>query len=79
VHINGRGARSYAVLHVFCVLTKVTHHSNFNVELYTRVENSVLYRTVECDSRDDARSGNLKFCLTSFRGVAQKLPVFYII
>jgi hypothetical protein len=33
VHINGRGARSYAVLHVFCVLTKVTHHSNFKVEL----------------------------------------------
>jgi hypothetical protein len=33
VHINERGARRYALLHVFCVLTKVTHDDNFTLEL----------------------------------------------
>jgi hypothetical protein len=33
VHISQRGARSYAVLYVFCVLTKVTHDKNFALEL----------------------------------------------
>jgi hypothetical protein len=53
VHISQRGARSYAVLHVFCVLTKVTHDKNFTLELGCIMSLGVR------QAPDDVRSGYL--------------------
>jgi hypothetical protein len=70
--MNERGARRYALLHVICVLTKVTHDNNFTLE-----PGGIRLRRVAA-APGWWQIGDLKFCLTSFRGVAQKLLVFHI-